>query len=212
VLPILHQLLQPQARKNTDHKGPSTLVLVPTRELAQQVHAVFQRFIQHLPDRIKSLPIFGGVAINPQMQALRHVDILIATPGRLIDLEQKNAVKLAATSHLILDEADKMLNLGFKEEVNTILKLLPNKRQNLLFSATLSDDISALNLSKITSTSSINGHTSLKIRKKDHFSAILSVLKIFSKLSFSPPQPIKQTTSLISFGGIKFKPALSTAS
>jgi len=145
VLPILHLLLQPQARRNDNHQGPSILVLVPTRELAQQVHGVFEQFIHQLPDRIKSLPVFGGVAINPQMQALRNVDILIATPGRLIELESKNAVKLGAVSTLVLDEADKMLNLGFKEEVNNILALLPEKRQNLLFSATLSDDLSAIN-------------------------------------------------------------------
>lgn len=145
VLPILHQILQPQARKNNDNLGPSVLVLVPTRELAQQVRAVFEQFIHTLPDRIKSLAVFGGVAINPQMQALRNVDVLVATPGRLIELEQKNAVKLAAVSTLVLDEADKMLNLGFKEEVDTIITLLPQKRQNLLFSATLSDDLGTIN-------------------------------------------------------------------
>jgi len=100
-----------------------------------------------LPDRIKSLAVFGGVAISPQMQALRNVDVLIATPGRLIELEEKNAVKLGAVSTLVLDEADKMLNLGFKEEIDAIIALLPasEKRQNLLFSATLSDDLSAVN-------------------------------------------------------------------
>jgi ATP-dependent RNA helicase RhlE len=108
---------------------------------------VFEQFIVRLPDRIKSLAVFGGVAINPQMQALRNVDILIATPGRLIELEEKNAVKLSAVSTLVLDEADKMLNLGFKEEIDTILALLPasGNRQNLLFSATLSDDLHAVN-------------------------------------------------------------------
>lgn len=145
VLPILHLLLQPQASRNDDHRGPSILVLVPTRELAQQVQSVFEQFIHQLPDRIKSLAVFGGVAINPQMQALSKVDILIATPGRLIELESKNAVKLSAVSTLVLDEADKMLNLGFKEEVNNILALLPKQRQNLLFSATLSDDLSSIN-------------------------------------------------------------------
>lgn len=147
VLPLLHQLLLPEARRAMDLGGPSILVLVPTRELAQQVRAVFEQFIVSLPDRIKSLAVFGGVAINPQMQALRNVDILIATPGRLIELEEKNAVKLGAVSTLVLDEADKMLNLGFKEEIDTILALLPpsGKRQNLLFSATLSDDLHAVN-------------------------------------------------------------------
>jgi len=163
VLPILHQLLRPEARKNNDNKGPSALVLVPTRELAQQVRAVFELFITSLPDRIKSLAVFGGVSINPQMQAIRNVDILIATPGRLIELEEKNAVKLSAVSTLVLDEADKMLNLGFKEEITTILALLPDskKRQNLLFSATLSDDLSAVNQLILTSP------TVIKIASED---------------------------------------------
>lgn len=163
VLPILHQLLKPEARKNSDNNGPSTLVLVPTRELAQQVRAVFELFITTLPDRIKSLAVFGGVSINPQMQATRNVDILIATPGRLIELEQKKAVKLSAVTTLVLDEADKMLNLGFKEEIDTILSLLPDseKRQNLLFSATLSDDLSAINQLILTSP------TVIKIASED---------------------------------------------
>ena len=145
VLPILHQLLEPAARRNTDNNGPSILVLVPTRELAIQVNAVFQDFITQLSDRIKSLAVFGGVSINPQMQAIRNVDVLVATPGRLIELEEKNATKLSSVSNLVLDEADKMLNLGFKEEVDKIIALLPKKRQNLLFSATLSDDLNSIN-------------------------------------------------------------------
>lgn len=145
VLPILHQLLEPTAPRNTDNNGPSILILVPTRELAIQVNAVFQDFITQLSDRIKSLAVFGGVSINPQMQAIRNVDILVATPGRLIELEEKNATKLSSLSTLVLDEADKMLNLGFKEEVDKIISLLPKKRQNLLFSATLSDDLNSIN-------------------------------------------------------------------
>jgi ATP-dependent RNA helicase RhlE len=166
VLPILHQLLKPEARKNSDNNGPSTLVLVPTRELAQQVRAVFELFITALPDRIKSLAVFGGVSINPQMQSIRNVDILIATPGRLIELEEKNAVKLTSITTLVLDEADKMLNLGFKEEIDTILSLLPDSKtgktyQTLLFSATLSDDLSAINQLILTSP------TIIKIASED---------------------------------------------
>lgn len=141
VLPILHQLLQPQSRRNSDHLGPSVLVLVPTRELAVQVQQVFDQFSKGLFDRLRSLAVFGGVSINPQMQALRNVDILVATPGRLIDLEEKNAVKLGMVSTLVLDEADKMLHMGFKDEVDRILRLLPPRRQNLLFSATLSENL-----------------------------------------------------------------------
>ncbi|CAM4033413.1 DEAD/DEAH box helicase [Gillisia limnaea] len=138
VLPVLMNL-----RNNTTSKNRhvNVLVLVPTRELAMQVREVFRLFGSALPERIKSLAVFGGVAINPQMKALQGVNILVATPGRLLELVESNAVKLSNIETLILDEADKMLNLGFKEEMNRIFALLPKKRQNLLFSATLNDDV-----------------------------------------------------------------------
>ena len=142
VLPILMNLLGNTATKN---RHINILVLVPTRELAIQVQEVFQLFGSEIPETIKSLAIYGGVSINPQMKALQNVNILVATPGRLLELVESNAVHLSAISTLVLDEADKMLNLGFKEEVNRILALLPNKRQNLLFSATLSEDLNAIN-------------------------------------------------------------------
>ena len=141
VLPLLQNLLQ---RKSAS-PDPEVLVVVPTRELAQQVAQVFQSFIEQLPERIKCLAVFGGVAINPQMQAVRSVDVLVATPGRLLDLVEKNALKLSAVTSLVIDEADKLLNLGFREELDGILKLLPAKRQNLLFSATLNEEMEALN-------------------------------------------------------------------
>lgn len=141
VLPVLHQLSSlPLAR----HREPSVLVLVPTRELADQVHHVFQSFIPALPERLRCCAVYGGVSINPQMKALAKVDVLVATPGRLLDLVENNAVHLSQVSTLILDEADKMLNLGFQEEVNRITSLLPKQRQNLLFSATLSEDLGAM--------------------------------------------------------------------
>jgi ATP-dependent RNA helicase RhlE len=87
------------------------------------------------------LAVFGGVAINPQMKALNNVNVLVATPGRLLDLVDSKAVHLSEIKTLVLDEADKLLSMGFKDEVGRILKLLPNKRQNLLFSATLNDDV-----------------------------------------------------------------------
>jgi len=90
------------------------------------------------------MAVFGGASINPQMKAMYGVEVLIATPGRLLDLVESNAVQLADVSTLVLDEADKMLNLGFKEEMDRIFKLLPKKRQNLLFSATLSADLNNL--------------------------------------------------------------------
>lgn len=142
VLPILTNLQRGSISKNRYIK---TLVLVPTRELAMQVLEVFQQFSSALPDPIKCLAVHGGVSINPQMKAMNNVDILVATPGRLLELVDSNAVHLSEIEALVLDEADKMLNLGFKDEMNRIFALLPKKRQNLLFSATLSDDVNNVN-------------------------------------------------------------------
>ena len=141
VLPLLQHLQEDPA---AGYREPTVLVLVPTRELALQVHGVFEDFLPALVDRFRCIAVHGGVSINPQMQAIGKADIIVCTPGRLIDLVAKNAVKLSSISTLVLDEADKMLNLGFKEEVDHILTLLPRKRQNLLFSATLSDDLSSV--------------------------------------------------------------------
>jgi len=138
VLPILNQLQRASVPKN---RHVDVLVLVPTRELAVQVKEVFQQFSAALPERIKCLAVFGGVAINPQMKALNNVNVLVATPGRLLDLVDSKAVHLSEIKTLVLDEADKLLSMGFKDEVDHIFKLLPNKRQNLLFSATLNDDV-----------------------------------------------------------------------
>lgn len=141
VLPILTNLQGAAVAKN---RHPLVLVVVPTRELALQVHEVFQLFSKALLDRIKTLAVYGGVSINPQMMAMNGVQVLVATPGRLLDLVDSKAVHLGAVKTLVLDEADKMLNLGFKEEMNRILELLPEKRQNLLFSATLSPKLDSL--------------------------------------------------------------------
>ncbi len=139
-LPLLQRL-------STGHRARSnhirSLILVPTRELAMQVAeelAIYGKFIS-----ISSAVVYGGVKINPQMMNLRRgIDILIATPGRLLDLYRQNAVRFDQVQTLVLDEADKMLNLGFIEEITEVLELLPRKRQNLLFSATLSRDIRSL--------------------------------------------------------------------
>ncbi|MFQ3225061.1 MAG: ATP-dependent RNA helicase RhlE [Lentimonas sp.] len=139
VLPILQHLQQAKALQ---YREPTMLVLVPTRELADQVQEVFLDFIACLDKQFKCLAVYGGVSINTQMQTIGRVNILIATPGRLLDLVEKNAVRLSSIETLVLDEADKILNLGFKDEVDRILNLLPAKRQNLLFSATLSEDLS----------------------------------------------------------------------
>jgi ATP-dependent RNA helicase RhlE len=138
VLPILERIQNQEASKN---RHIDTLVLVPTRELAMQVEEVFRIFAYSLPQTIKTLAVYGGVSINPQMIKLQGTEILVATPGRLLELVASKAVNLSEISMLVLDEADKMLNLGFKEEMGSILSLLPSKRQNLLFSATLSNDV-----------------------------------------------------------------------
>ena len=142
VLPILDDL---QKNPSTKNRHVNVLVLVPTRELAVQVKDVFQQFGTSLPERIKTLAVYGGVSINPQMQALNHVNVLVATPGRLLDLVESNAVHLSEIKTLVIDEADKMLSMGFKDEVDRIFKLIPKKRQNLLFSATLNEDIDSIN-------------------------------------------------------------------
>lgn len=138
VLPILMQL---QETLLVNNRHANILVLVPTRELAEQVKDVFKTFSKNLLQAVKTLAVYGGVSINPQMMALQGVNVLIATPGRLLDLLTSNAVSLAAVETLILDEADKMLNLGFKEDMDKIISLLPEQRQNLLFSATMSAEV-----------------------------------------------------------------------
>ena len=141
VLPLLQQALT----SNPAARSPIALVLAPTRELALQVGNVFRSFAQHLSPPIKTIIATGGASINPQMLALRgSVHIVIATPGRLLDLVEHNSVILSAVKTLILDEADRMLDLGFTEELQRALTLLPKQRQNLLFSATFPESIQAL--------------------------------------------------------------------
>jgi ATP-dependent RNA helicase RhlE len=142
VLPILQMFQDGVGSKNRHVRA---LVLVPTRELAIQVCDVVKVLSANLPNKVKSMAVYGGVSINPQMIELQGVEILVATPGRLLDLISNRAVSLSAIKILVLDEADKMLNLGFKEEMSKIFGLLPKNRQNLLFSATLSDDLNNIN-------------------------------------------------------------------
>ncbi len=141
-LPLLQQLVDaepPQAGK------PRCLVLVPTRELAVQVEEMTRKFAKFLPRKIKLLAAFGGVEIEPQMTALREgIDILIATPGRLLDLADQRALSFKSIRHFVLDEADRLLELGFSDELQRTLALLPEKRQNLFFSATFSAEIEIL--------------------------------------------------------------------
>jgi ATP-dependent RNA helicase RhlE len=141
VLPILEQFQSKSVGKNRFIKA---LILVPTRELAIQVGEVFRQFNIDLPRPVKVLTVFGGISINPQMMRMQKVEILVATPGRLLDLVSKNSLHLSELDLLVLDEADKMLNLGFKDEMTQIFDLLPRKRQNLLFSATLGKEINTI--------------------------------------------------------------------
>jgi ATP-dependent RNA helicase RhlE len=146
-LPILH-LLSAKPAGNLPNLGPRPgrprcLILVPTRELAAQVEQSVQTYGKYLP--LKSMVMFGGVNINPQMKALRgQLDILVATPGRLLDHVGQKTLDLSGVEILVLDEADRMLDMGFIRDIKKILALLPKKRQNLLFSATFSDEIKTL--------------------------------------------------------------------
>lgn len=142
-LPILQQLVKNPLDKNIKKRPVRALILSPTRELAAQIGENVESYNKHL--RLRTLTVFGGVSLNPQMMKLRGgVDVLIATPGRLLDLEQKNAVDLSQVEYLVLDEADRMLDMGFIHDIRKILAKLRKKRQNLLFSATFSKDIKKL--------------------------------------------------------------------
>lgn len=145
-LPALqqHQELCLQRRPGGP-RAVHTLVVVPTRELAAQVGEVLRSLGQPLSQPPKVAVVFGGVSINPQMMALRGgADIVVATPGRLLDLVAHNALRLAAVRLLVLDEADRLLDLGFADELQRVLALLPARRQTLLFSATFPEDVQAL--------------------------------------------------------------------
>jgi ATP-dependent RNA helicase RhlE len=136
-------LLQRLGENPRTGKGPRALILTPTRELAAQVHDSVNLYSKYVPT--KAAVVFGGVKINPQMMKLRKgLDVLVATPGRLMDLYQQNAVRFNEVEILVLDEADRMLDMGFIRDIRKILSLLPAKRQNLLFSATFSNEIRTL--------------------------------------------------------------------
>lgn len=140
VLPILEML---STRPSASSNRALALVLTPTRELAAQIHQSILAYGKY--KRLRSTVVFGGVKINPQMMKLRGgVEILVATPGRLLDLHQQNAIRFTELEILVLDEADRMLDMGFIHDIKKILALLPKKRQNLLFSATFSNDIRQL--------------------------------------------------------------------
>ena len=141
-LPILQQLLQ--GPRETPRKI-AALVLAPTRELAMQIAESFRAYAHYMPESVKIAAVFGGVSINPQMMALRGgADVVVATPGRLLDLAENHALQLNTVSTLVLDEADKLFELGFADELARVLALLPARRQTLLFSATFPASVQAL--------------------------------------------------------------------
>lgn len=143
-LPLLHKLALQLEKNGTGSKRPvRALILTPTRELAAQVEECVRSYGKYLP--LRSLVIFGGVGMNPQIDALRRgVDILVATPGRLLDHHQQGTVDLSQVEYFVLDEADRMLDMGFIHDIRRVLAVLPKQKQSLLFSATFSDDIKAL--------------------------------------------------------------------
>jgi superfamily II DNA/RNA helicase len=146
-LPLLQRALEDAlaGRTSSGERRAHTLVVVPTRELAVQVGEVFKGLAQSLPQPLKITVVFGGVSINPQMMGLRRgTDIVVATPGRLLDLVDHNALALGAVRTLVLDEADRMLDAGFSEELQRVVAMLPAKRQNLFFSATFAPAVNAL--------------------------------------------------------------------
>jgi len=146
-LPILHQLSRQRTPKGP--RSPRTLILAPTRELAIQIGDEFRAYGKHLP--LRHTVIFGGVGQQPQVNALaRGVDIVIATPGRLLDLMNQRRLRLDAIEFLVLDEADRMLDMGFVRDVRKIIAAVPQDRQSLLFSATMPGDIARLSKEILT--------------------------------------------------------------
>ncbi|WP_376695945.1 DEAD/DEAH box helicase [Wenzhouxiangella sp. EGI_FJ10305] len=138
-LPLLHRL----SERSGHQRQPRALILAPTRELAAQVNENLRAYGRHV--QLRSLEIFGGVNINPQITKLqRGIDVLVATPGRLIDHMQRGTVDLSKIEFLVLDEADRMLDMGFRPAIDQIVKALPKQRQTLLFSATFSKEITQM--------------------------------------------------------------------
>lgn len=141
VMPILEKLQNAEVKKD---RNVQVLILVPTRELAIQIDEVFRAFTENLKREVRTMAVYGGVSINPQMKGMFGVEVLIATPGRLLDLIDHNAVSISGIKHLVIDEADKMFQLGFGEEMNKLFAMMPVAKQTTLFSATLNDKVSEM--------------------------------------------------------------------
>lgn len=138
VMPILEKLQNTEVKKG---RNVQVLILVPTRELAIQIDEVFRAFTENLKREVRTMAVYGGVSINPQMKGMFGVEVLIATPGRLLDLIDHNALSISGIQHLVIDEADKMFQLGFGEEMNKLFAMMPAVKQTTLFSATLNDKV-----------------------------------------------------------------------
>ncbi|MET3535261.1 DEAD/DEAH box helicase [Chryseobacterium limigenitum] len=141
VMPILERLQNAEVKKD---RNIQVLILVPTRELAIQIDEVFRAFTDNLKREIRTMAVYGGVSINPQMKGMFGVEVLIATPGRLLDLIDHKALSISGIQHLVIDEADKMFQLGFGEEMNKLFAQMPVMKQTTLFSATLDDKVSEM--------------------------------------------------------------------
>ncbi|MFP3590743.1 DEAD/DEAH box helicase [Chryseobacterium sp. SIMBA_038] len=141
VMPILEKLQNAEVKKD---RNIQVLILVPTRELAIQIDEVFRAFTDNLKREIRTMAVYGGVSINPQMKGMFGVEVLIATPGRLLDLIDHKALSISGIQHLVIDEADKMFQLGFGEEMNKLFAQMPVMKQTTLFSATLDDKVSEM--------------------------------------------------------------------
>lgn len=141
VMPILEKLQNAEVKKD---RNVQVLILVPTRELAIQIDEVFRAFTENLKREVRTMAVYGGVSINPQMKGMFGVEVLIATPGRLLDLIDHNALSISGIKHLVIDEADKMFQLGFGEEMNKLFAMMPVAKQTTLFSATLNDKVSEM--------------------------------------------------------------------
>jgi len=141
VMPILEKLQYTEVKKD---RNVQVLILVPTRELAIQIDEVFRAFTDNLKREVRTMAVYGGVSINPQMKGMFGIEVLIATPGRLLDLIDHNALSISGIKHLVIDEADKMFQLGFGEEMNKLFAMMPVAKQTTLFSATLDDKVSEM--------------------------------------------------------------------
>ncbi|SHK12169.1 DEAD/DEAH box helicase [Chryseobacterium polytrichastri] len=141
VMPILEKLQNAEVKKD---RNIQVLILVPTHELAIQIDEVFRAFTDNLKREIRTMAVYGGVSINPQMKGMFGVEVLIATPGRLLDLIDHKALSISGIQHLVIDEADKMFQLGFGEEMNKLFAQMPVMKQTTLFSATLDDKVSEM--------------------------------------------------------------------